>query len=185
MLCFFLIIQSYTQQESRRKKILDFGLSVLPHLPYWADFAPSDFYLFSFLQNALNGKKFSLEDQVKMFAENFLSSKPAEFYLRGINKLPDKRQELIKKIMANILLVEINSLLNYSWISYLSASSCVMVKKQEEQTYTSEFESHWVPNSYGLVLCLRKRKSLVNYHKLYFTKTKVINNSTQCMYTYI
>ena len=30
--------------------------------------------------------------------------------------------------------------------------------------YTSEFESHWVPLSYGLVPHLSKKKSLVNFH---------------------
>ena len=33
---------------------------------------------------------------MKTFVENFLSLKPAEFYLRGINKLPDKWQEAIQ-----------------------------------------------------------------------------------------
>ena len=37
-----------------------------------------------------------------------------------------------------------------------------MVSKLDLQTYTSEFESHWAPLSYGLVPHLSK-KSLVNY----------------------
>ena len=48
-----------------------------------------------------------------MFEEIFLSLKPAEFYLRGINMLADKQEVINQKIMANILLIEINSLLNY------------------------------------------------------------------------
>ena len=44
-----------------------------------------------------------------MFVENFLSLKPAEFYLRGINNLSDKWQEMIQfKIIVDILLIEIN-----------------------------------------------------------------------------
>ncbi len=39
---------------------------------------------------------FYQEDQVKTFMENFLRLKPAEFYLRGINKLSDKWQEVIQ-----------------------------------------------------------------------------------------
>ena len=35
------------------------------------------------------------QDQVKMFVEN-LSLKPAESYLKGINKLPDKWQGVIQ-----------------------------------------------------------------------------------------
>ena len=41
-------------------------------------------------------------------------------------------------------------------------SGGVMFSKVDQQTYTSEFDSHWVPNSCGLVLHLSK--SLVNYH---------------------
>ena len=41
---------------------------------------------------ALNDEKFSQGNKVKEFGENFLSSKPAEFYLRGISKLLGKFQ---------------------------------------------------------------------------------------------
>ena len=76
---------------------MDLGWSVLSYLPYSPDLAPSDFHFFRSLQNVLKNKKFSQEEQVKTFVENFLSSKPAEFYLRGINKLPDKwQQEMIQ-----------------------------------------------------------------------------------------
>ena len=37
-----------------------------------------------------------------------------------------------------------------------------MVSKLDKQTFKSEFESHWVPHSFGLVLHL-KEKSFVNY----------------------
>ena len=36
------------------------------------------------------------EHREKKFAENFLSSKPTEFDWRGINKPPDKWQEVIQ-----------------------------------------------------------------------------------------
>ena len=50
---------------------------------------------FCSLQNALNDKNF-LKYQVKIFVENFFSSKPAEFYSRGINKQPNKWQKAIQ-----------------------------------------------------------------------------------------
>ena len=50
--------------------------------------------------------------------ENLLNLEPTETYLKGINKLPNKQQELIKKI-ANILSIGINLLLNYSWINHI------------------------------------------------------------------
>ena len=40
-------------------------------------------------------KDFFKDDQVKILIEN-LSSKPISFYLRGINKLLDKWQEVIQ-----------------------------------------------------------------------------------------
>ena len=42
---------------------------------------------------------------------------------------------------------------------FLGASGGVMVSKLDKQTYTSEFESHWVPLSYGLVPHLSKKLS--------------------------
>ena len=59
----------------------------------------------------------------------------------------------------------------------LGACGCVMVSKLHEQTYTSEFESHWVPLSYGLVPHLSKKKSLVNYHFLKYHKVTIEKNS--------
>ena len=37
-----------------------------------------------------------IKNFLKNIVENSLSSKPAEFYLRGINNLPDKWQEVIQ-----------------------------------------------------------------------------------------
>ena len=75
--------------------ILNLGWTVLPHPPY-SDFASNDFQCFCSLQNALNDKKkCSQEDQVKTFEENS-SSKPAKFYLRGIDNLSDRWQEVIQ-----------------------------------------------------------------------------------------
>ena len=39
------------------------------------------------------------------------------------------------------------------------ASGGVMINKLDLQTYTSEFKSHWVPHSYGLVPYLSKNLS--------------------------
>ena len=94
MLCMHMMMQGYIQQKSCRKNI---GLSVLPHPLYSPDLAPNNIHLFSSLHNAL--KDSFLKDLVKTFMQNFLWSKLAEFYLRGINRLSDKWQD---KIMANI-----------------------------------------------------------------------------------
>ena len=49
-----------------------------------------------YYNNHLFTQKFSQENQIQTFVENFLSSKSDEFYLRGINKLLDKWQEVIQ-----------------------------------------------------------------------------------------
>ena len=49
------------------------------------------------------------------------------------------------------------------------ASGGLMVGKLNKQTYTSEFESHWVPHSYGLVAHLSKKLSKL---LLYYLRVK-------------
>ena len=68
--------------------ILDWGWSVQPHPPYSPDLTTTDFNLFGFLQNVLNDKRIFSRRSGEIM-ENFLSSKLAEFYLRGINKAPE------------------------------------------------------------------------------------------------
>ena len=81
-----VLLYDNIQQKSHREKM---------HWAYSADFAPCVIYLFHSLQNVLNDKRFSQKDQVRTFVENFLSSKPTEFYLSKIYELPDKRQKVI------------------------------------------------------------------------------------------
>ena len=80
-------MQGHIQQESHRK-IFDLGWSVQLYSP---QLATSGFYSIYSLQNTLNDKKKSAqEDPVKMFVNNLLITKPAESDLRRIKKLPDK-----------------------------------------------------------------------------------------------
>ena len=108
-----MIMQGQIHQESFKKKNIRFQQLYSTHPPYSLELTPRHFHLFCSLQNALNNKKCSWEDQVKIFEKNLLNSKPADFYLRGINRLPDKWQEVIEN-NGDILFIEINSLLNYS-----------------------------------------------------------------------
>ena len=50
-----------------RQKLLELGRDVLSHLPYSPDLAPSDYFLFRFLQNSLNGKNFNNDDDIKLY----------------------------------------------------------------------------------------------------------------------
>ena len=72
-----------------QEKILDLGWSVLLHPPYSADLVPNEFHHFHSLQNAWNDKKKCSQKKVKTFVKSNLSTKQAEFFLRGINKLSD------------------------------------------------------------------------------------------------
>ena len=40
------------------------GWTVLPHLPYSPDLAPSDFHFFGALKDAIRGKRFESDDEV-------------------------------------------------------------------------------------------------------------------------
>ena len=113
-----VLLYDNTKPHSSRitqEKILDFGWSLLLHPPYSLELATSDFRLFLSLQNALNGKRFS-QDHANVFIENILSWKPAEFLLMKNQATWFKRWF---KIMANVLLIEIDSFLNYSWMNYI------------------------------------------------------------------
>ena len=84
-------MQGHVQQESRGQ-IFDLDWSVLLHPPYLPDQVIFISFLFS-LQNAPNDKN------PKRSEENVYqkrSTKPAEIYLRGIRKLPDKLEEMIQ-----------------------------------------------------------------------------------------
>ncbi|EZA54179.1 Histone-lysine N-methyltransferase SETMAR, partial [Ooceraea biroi] len=50
-----------------RQKLLQLGWDVLPHPPYSPDLAPSDYHLFRSLQNALHGKTFTADEDIKSF----------------------------------------------------------------------------------------------------------------------
>lgn len=78
------------------KKIVDLGWGRVDHPPYSPDLAPSDFHLFLSLQHFLKGKRFEDIDEMGEALEKFFHTKDAEFYRRGIEKLPEKWEEVIE-----------------------------------------------------------------------------------------
>ena len=72
-----------------RQKLLRLGWEVMLHPPYSPSLAPSDYYLFRFLQNSLNGKTFNDDEAVKSHLVQFFADKDQNFSERGIMKLPE------------------------------------------------------------------------------------------------
>ncbi|CAB3259485.1 unnamed protein product [Arctia plantaginis] len=73
----------------------ELGLEALPHPPYSPDLAPTDYYFFQNLDNFLVGKKFNFREAVQNAFEEFVASRPADFYKKGINKLPMRWQRCV------------------------------------------------------------------------------------------
>jgi len=66
----------------------------MPHPPYSPDIAPSDYYLFWFLQNYLDEQKFNSLEAVKNALE-FFAQKSRGFYTSGIMRWPERWQKII------------------------------------------------------------------------------------------
>ncbi|CAK9801764.1 Histone-lysine N-methyltransferase SETMAR [Anthophora plagiata] len=78
-----------------RQKLLQLEWDTMPHPPYSPDLAPSDYYFFRSLQNFLDGKTFTLNEEVKNHLDQFFASKDQKFYERGIMLLPERWQKVL------------------------------------------------------------------------------------------
>jgi histone-lysine N-methyltransferase SETMAR len=56
---------------------------LLPHSSYSSDLAPSDFHLFSPLKEALGGKRFIADDEVKLLCKDGWMSNHNFFFQKG------------------------------------------------------------------------------------------------------
>jgi hypothetical protein len=63
------------------KKITDLCLECVPHPAYSLDLVPSDCHVFGPLMEALSGKKFSTDDEIKEAVHRWLCSQSEEFFL--------------------------------------------------------------------------------------------------------
>jgi histone-lysine N-methyltransferase SETMAR len=59
----------------------------IPHPPYSPDLAPSDFYVFGPLKDALSGKQFRDDDEVRLTVHEWMRNRPKDFFPRGIYAL--------------------------------------------------------------------------------------------------
>ena len=60
------------------------------HPSYIPGLAPSDYLLFQFLQNVLDGKKLVNKRATENHVAKFFATKTQKFYTDGIMKLPEK-----------------------------------------------------------------------------------------------
>lgn len=62
----------------------------LPHAAYSPDLAPCDYHLFASMGHALAEHHFNSHQEVKNWLDSWFAAKPAEFFWRGIHKLPER-----------------------------------------------------------------------------------------------
>ena len=73
------------------------GFEVLEHPAYSPDLTPSDYHLFGPLKNALRGRRFSTDKDVREAVHKWLRDQPKPFFLEGIHKLVDHWTKCIEK----------------------------------------------------------------------------------------
>ena len=78
-----------------QEKIRELNWELLPHPPYSPDIAPSDYYLFRSLEHSIKNKTFQNVNEVEIHLHEYFSSKPASFYKRGIEALPERWQRVV------------------------------------------------------------------------------------------
>jgi hypothetical protein len=68
---------------------------ILPHPSYTPDFAPSDYHLFRSLCNNLRGVSFNNNAELQNWLGEFFRAKPADFFKRGIENLPERWEAVV------------------------------------------------------------------------------------------
>jgi transposase len=73
---------THTSETLRKLKF-----DVMAHPPYSPDLAPSDYHLFDPLKEALRGRRFTSNEEVKKAVHAWLTAQPKTFFSEGIRKL--------------------------------------------------------------------------------------------------
>jgi histone-lysine N-methyltransferase SETMAR len=73
------------------------GFEVLEHPAYSPDLAPTDYHLFGLLKNALGGRRFYTDNEVREAVHKRLRDQQKTFFLNGIRKLMDHWTKCIEK----------------------------------------------------------------------------------------
>jgi hypothetical protein len=68
---------------------------IIPHPSYSPDLAPSDYHLFRSLSSNLRGVSLSNDVELQNWLDDFFMAKPADFFKRGIENLPERWQAVV------------------------------------------------------------------------------------------
>ncbi|EGI62239.1 Mariner Mos1 transposase, partial [Acromyrmex echinatior] len=69
--------------------------NVLPHLQYFPDIAPSDYWLFRRMQHDLASHRFTSFAEIENWLQNWIASKNLSFFRDGIRKLPERWEKVV------------------------------------------------------------------------------------------
>jgi hypothetical protein len=75
-----LLQHDNARRHTARATITDLRLECIPHPAYSPDLAPSDYHVFGPLKEALGGKKFSTDNEIKEVVHRWLCSQSEEFF---------------------------------------------------------------------------------------------------------
>jgi hypothetical protein len=70
--------------------IQELDWEIPPYFPYSPDLAPSDYHLFRSLSNNLPAVSFNNDAEIQNWLDDFFGAKPADFFKRGIENLPER-----------------------------------------------------------------------------------------------
>ena len=84
------------RKTSNKIEELD-GVEVLPHPAYSPDVAPSDYGLCRSMQHFMKGRRFESFEEVEEACQEFIDSKPRNWYLDQIQQLAVRWQRVVDK----------------------------------------------------------------------------------------
>lgn len=82
--------------KETHKTITELHWNTVPHPPYSPDIAPSDYHLFRHLKSYLRNKTFKNVDDLRRDISNFFESQPPQFWVKGINELPNRWSRVVE-----------------------------------------------------------------------------------------
>jgi len=73
------------------------GWEVLPHPPYSPDMAPSDYHLFGFVKNQMQGQHYETNEALQTAVCQCLWVAGTEFYRNGIFTFPERWEKCVQR----------------------------------------------------------------------------------------